>query len=189
MTDYRVLLDEELLDLLSSKSDHAAYAELYHRYFHKLCCFVKRACPEEDVPADIAQDILLYLWEQRKEIHIHSKLVYFLYRAAFNQVLKRQRREKVINAFETYFKSHYDEAYESTDNAIALKEINETVDRALEYMSPKMKLVFTSSRFNHMQNAEISEQFGIPRNTVKDQVKGALRILRKMGLKLNAIFF
>lgn len=188
MVDYKNLKDLELLELLRHSSDHSAYAELYHRYFILLRRFVLRFQVDEGVAGDIAQDVLLDLWERREQIEVRKKLASFLFRSAFHHVLNKYRREKVVAAFEENFRLHYTEAYSSTEDIISTKEINDVVNSAIDQMKPKMKLVFTSSRFENMDTMEISKEYGIPRDTVKHQIKGALSILRRMGLRLHSFF-
>lgn len=189
MVDYKELKDQELWELLHEGSDGQAYAEIYLRYFVLLRRFIAKSCGDDDDASDIAQNILIKLWERHTEIDLQHGLHSYLFRAALNRVQNHQKRERVVAAYESDFRLRYDEAYASTDDIIAVKEINETVGRALTHMNPKMRLIFMSSRFRYMDSAEISRELGIPRDTVRHQIMRALSLLRKMGLKLNSLFF
>ncbi|WP_295122567.1 sigma-70 family RNA polymerase sigma factor [uncultured Chitinophaga sp.] len=189
MNEYNRLTDENLWELVKTGSDHSAYAELYDRYFVKLRRFVTASLKDDDTANDIVQDLFLYLWMKRDEIDIHFKVANFLYRASLFQLLKTKRKSKVVQTYIQHFQKFYEEGHFSTDNIVAVKETTETMERALKNMRPKTKMVFESSRFANMQNGQISEYYGIPKNTVKHLLKEALRVMRDFGLKANSWFW
>jgi RNA polymerase sigma factor (sigma-70 family) len=188
MGQYHLLSDEDLWALVQASSDHSAYAELYQRYYIKLRRLLIHALKDADAANDIIQEIFLHLWVKREDINIQYKISQFLYRAALNQMLKAKRKEKVVQTYIAEFQKLFQEGHHSTDHSVAVKEINETVNRAMEHMRPKTKEIFKSSRFESMESRQISEQYGIPRNTVKHLIKEALRVMRDFGLKANSLF-
>lgn len=171
--------------MLKSSSDKHAFAELYARYFILLRRHAIKFRVEEGAASDIAQNILVDLWMKHKEMNIQHKISSYLYRAVHNQVSKHNRTEVMISSYAEDFRQRYDEAFCSTDDALSVKETNEILGRALDRMSPNMRLAFESSRFQDMTSREISEKFQIPVYTVRDYLKRAMQLIRKMGVRLN----
>lgn len=186
MFDYKGLKDEGLFELIRVNSDERAYNELYSRYHLKLHRFLVKYLDDADAADDILQDIFLHLWVKRDAVKIRAGISKYFFRAALNQIRIVGRREKVIARFEKEFEHSFNEGVETTESVIAVKEIKKAMDRGLELMKPKMRLVYTTSREKDMGYQEISDHLKIPKNTVKDKMKGAIRILRQIAeLKIN----
>ncbi|MNY42390.1 RNA polymerase sigma factor [compost metagenome] len=63
------------------------------------------------------------------------------------------------------------------------KQLKEIIEEEISALPARMQEIFRMSRFEQMSHKEIAEKLALSEQTVKDQVKKALRILRiKLGL-------
>jgi RNA polymerase sigma-70 factor (ECF subfamily) len=92
----------------------------------------------------------------------------------------RQRTvAKYINALQGYINQNPDKA----DSLIREKQLSEIIESEIALLPPKMRVVFELSRKKHLTHRQIAEELGISEETVKSQIKNALKILRvRLGL-------
>jgi len=70
-----------------------------------------------------------------------------------------------------------------TDHRVRENQLWAIIDKELATLPEKMRIVFELSRKNNLSHKEIAEQLGISEKTVKNQVNGALKVLRvKLGI-------
>ncbi|MFD2556779.1 RNA polymerase sigma factor [Sphingobacterium tabacisoli] len=178
--------DEELFFLIKTQQSRTAYAEIYHRYWDILWRFALRHQINPDEAQDTLQDVFTALWQNRAKIEIKTKLSSFLYRATLNQILKKVDRQKVIA---TYIQRLGDKMKEQgllIEEQIYEKELQSNLEEALREMPKKMRQVFEASRFEELSHEEIAQKLNISKETVKSQIKNALKIVRK---HVNSLLF
>lgn len=175
---YRRLKDEDLL-LLLREEDGLAFAALYERYWDVLWRFAFNAMKTEEDASDVVQDVFTRLWDRRQTLHIHTSVSAFLYRSTLNRVITLSNRSKYAEKYVENLKKSFEEGDYTTDNQILEKEMIRRFEEGLENMPSKMREVFEYSHLEQMSYKEIGEQMGIAPETVKRQVKNALKLLRK----------
>jgi len=67
MATYQTLSDAQLTELLR-ESNHAAYTEIYRRYFHLMFVHAYKKVRDEEQAKDIIQDLFTNLWFKRDVI-------------------------------------------------------------------------------------------------------------------------
>lgn len=183
MNDYKMISDRELVRLLK-ESDHAAYTEIYNRYFYLMYTHAFKKLRDEEQAKDVIHDLFANLWFKRElDLKIKS-LAGYLYSAVRNKIFDlfahQQVEEKYIDSLKAYMETVKSV---STDYLIREKEFKAYIEKEIEKLPPKMKLIFELSRKEHLTHQEISERLCISRDNVSTQLTTALRRLRtKLGL-------
>ncbi|MFZ4860850.1 RNA polymerase sigma-70 factor [Sphingobacterium sp. Mn56C] len=180
------LTDEELFTLTQEKEDKAAFAELYNRYWNRLWQFTQRHQISANDAQDVLQDVFTYLWVNKGQIKIKHRFSSFLFRATLNQVLKKIDRSKFIATYAASLTNKLKEQGIRTEDIIFEKELQHTISTALEQMPAKMRAVFEASRFDGLSHEQIAAKYRISKETVKSQIKNALKIMRKY---VNTLLF
>jgi len=180
------LSDEMLFQLLKEQSNRIAYAEIYHRYWENLWRFALKHQIHEEEAQDTLQDVFTHLWENRSIIDLKSKLSSYLYRAILNQILKKIDRQKVIELYIQRLGYKMKEHGLLIEDIIYEKELQQKLNIALNEMPHKMRTVFEASRFEELNHEEIANRYNISKETVKSQIKNALKIIRK---HVHVMFF
>ncbi|MCI5082333.1 MAG: RNA polymerase sigma-70 factor [Saprospiraceae bacterium] len=172
-------LDDELKQLLAQRPDQAI-KQIFHQYYPMMVGTSFNICQKEDVSKDIAQEVLLKLWENHQTISINSSLKNYLKRATINHTIN-------------YLKSkHGNKNYEEVDRLNILDEqtlqkleaedLEAFIRESISELPERCRIVFTLSRFEDLSNKEIAEQLGISVKTVESQITKALKFLRKQVL-------
>lgn len=178
--------DEALLDMLQD-GDQRAFKALYDRYWTPLWSYAVNAMADDDEAEDILQELFMSIWEKRTTLHINTSLKAYLYRAVLNRVIDRIDRSKYRKTYLDDLKRTYDEGTYSTEHILFEKELTERVEACVNQMPPKMRTIFSLSRFERMNHQQISDYLNVSRENVNRQIKNAL-ILLKRNLLVLVIF-
>ena len=185
----KIYTDNELFDLLKS-GDKSALTEIYKRYHGILYAHAYRRFPDREDVRDIVQEIFIALWKNRGTLTITSSLSAYLYTAVRSRVLNVFRNRKVRDAYMQSLQDFMDTGAELVDDKLREKELLQLIEKEVASLPPQMRLIFEMSRFQEKSHKEIAEELDISPQTVRTQVRNALRILRvKLGTSIFMLFF
>lgn len=170
--------DEELIALLQTDADRAI--DLIFRQHYKTCHLsALRIVKDEHIAEDLVQEVFLELWRKRTKHQINTSLKAYLRRSAVNRSLNYIRDLKI--KFDDEDKLPH--KAENQTSALKMMETNELqghIDRAIDSLPERCRVVFSLSRFEEMSYKEIAEKLDISIKTVENQISKALKILRNI---------
>lgn len=174
MSSYGTYTDEQLTALLK-EGDHAAYTEIYRRYWKKLLLIAWNHSKDELAAKDIVHDVFISLWERYPEVEINN-LSAFLATSVKFTVYKYYQKEQRRN--ELALKNYEYEATVNDEHKLDAIFLQEYVNGIVEKMPEKCRLVFGYSRNLGMKNSEIATKIQITEKGVEANLTRALRIIR-----------
>lgn len=86
MKNYTQLPETELVILLK-EGDHAAYSEIYKRFFDLLYVFTFRRLNDEEEAKGILEEVFANLWTSRDILNISGPLSAYLSRTLHNKMI------------------------------------------------------------------------------------------------------
>jgi RNA polymerase sigma-70 factor (ECF subfamily) len=190
MEDFDRWSDEELTAFVRNDV-HGAFAAIYHRYKAPLVIHASRKLGGnlEDA-VEIIQEVFLNFWHNRHGLPEVVNLKAFLYVSVRNKVLNHIQHLKVVDRFADSCQTFALSQGGAADHLIREKQMVEIIEKEIESLPPKMKVVFLLSRKEHLTSRQIAEKLGISEFTVKNHIKSALKILRgRLGLALITMLF
>lgn len=168
---------DELYLLRKLKDDDVNALEvIFNRYYEDLCKYLLMLFRNEIVVEHIAQDIFIYLWENRRTIEIKSSLKSYLYSAgrykALNQLRNKSKQEEINKRiFEVQNGTE-------TISGIEISELEKVIEESISLLPGKCQKIFRLSREEELSYKEIAELLNISINTVENQMSIALKKLR-----------
>jgi len=178
MSIYHTITEEQLITFLKS-GDHAAFTEIYNRYWEILADAAYQRLHSKEDAEEIVQEIFVNLYIRRQEINPKSTLEAYL---------KTALKFKVIDAYRAQ-QLHYNhidkliiEAQEqpiASDDQLDIKELKKRILQATGRLPEKCREVFMMSRFEQLSHQEIADKAGISVSTVKKHLHRAMDSLRK----------
>jgi len=174
MSSYGTYTDEQLTALLK-EGDHAAYTEIYRRYWKKLLLIAWNHSKDELAAKDIVHDVFISLWERYPEVEINN-LSAFLATSVKFTVYKYYQKEQRRN--DLALKNYEYEATVNDEHKLDAIFLQEYVNGIVEKMPEKCRLVFGYSRNLGMKNSEIATKIQITEKGVEANLTRALRIIR-----------
>jgi RNA polymerase sigma-70 factor (ECF subfamily) len=186
MADLKNLSDNELLRLIAN-SNHAAFNEIYHRYFELLYTHAFQKLSNEEVAKDIIQEVFTALWFKRNSADNIKDLAAYLFSSTrykiFDYFAHEKVQEKHLESLQAFLAQN---PIVSTDYQIREAQFKAYIDQEIQKLPKKMRIVFLKSREEGLSYREIANELATSENNVSKQVNNALRVLR---VKLRMLFF
>ncbi len=170
--------DEELLALLPQDGE-LAVERLFQKYYEYLCVAVYRILPDPVTVEDLVQEVFMEVWRKHKSLNIQTSLKAYLKRAAINKTLNFIRDHKIKSEGEEQL-SFFKAKEASAGEQLEAKELQERIQKAIDHLPEKCRIIFMLSRFEELSYKEIAERLDISTKTVENQISKALRLLRQI---------
>ena len=133
---------------------------------------------------DIVQDILIAVWEKRKNLVIQHSLKAYLFSSVRYASYKEWKR--ILTSPNESIESLELPNDDSPIEHLAYHELKNQISQVINDLPARCKEVYILSRENQLSHKEIAERMNISTKTVENQLTKALRILR---LSLNNVPF
>ncbi len=174
------LYDEKTLLQRIAKGDEQAFARLYHHYYQILRPFIWKHSPTPEDAEEVIQQTFLRAWLYREQITGIENMKAWLFRVATREYLTLVRNRLTRRLQWTSLEllpEHPSQARESNE-PLSFKEINELVDKAVETLSTRRKLIFQLRRRELLSVDEIASQLQLSPKTVKNTLGAAVSQVR-----------
>ncbi|MVZ62691.1 RNA polymerase sigma factor [Sphingobacterium humi] len=178
-TNYSIFSDTELMALVR-ENDERAFQEIYQRFFPVLYMHTQKRIADAELVKDLLQDIFTSIWKNRKTLHIEQSVSAYIYAAVRFKVIniyqQQQHLTKYLDSLEDFMNR---EEPVQADFLVRQKDLSSLIEQEVAQLPPGMRRIFMMSRFEQLSHKEIAASLELSEQTVKTQVKKALRILRK----------
>ena len=159
--------------------DKKAFDGLYNYYYPRLHSFIKSFLKTEDDIDDIVQDVFVRLWENRNKIKNVETFNAWIFTVTKNAVITLFRERIKQSSFESRIRELVVQNENYLDTSVEYNEIREKVEKIINQLPEKRKLIFKLSREQGFSNREIADHLGISVKTVEDHMLHSIRYLRK----------
>ncbi len=169
--------DVEIYSLFKTNGEKAMEL-IYNQYYSYLCHATYKILNDSNTTEDIVQDVLMEIWKKKEVININTSLKAYLRRASINKALNHLRSNKRLKFDQ---EDSIKETFIGTDDShekVEFDELSDVINKTIEGLPEKCRIIFSMSRFEQMSYAEIAKALEISTKTVENQVSKALRILR-----------
>lgn len=168
---------DEILSLYK-RDEKAAMQRLFDIYYEPLLLYCNRLIRDPESAEDIVQECFVHIWRSRRLENFDGELDNFMFQAvrfrAINHVRNQKRREKLHhNALEG--EKIVPVFFLEED---AGKEI-ELLYRVINRLPGECRKIFLMACLDDLKYREIADKLEISINTVKTQMRIALRFLRE----------
>jgi RNA polymerase sigma-70 factor (ECF subfamily) len=168
------------------EGDDNTYVFLFRKYYVPLCSYAMRYVGRKDVAEEIVSDTFFNIWNNRTTLEIHSSVKGYLFHAVCNNSLNYLRKLKKEERLDDFFKDNSSgnlgfacTTEELPSDSLILKDLTETIDKAVTSLPPQQQTVFRLKRYEGKKNREIAEIMGLSVKTVEMHLSKALLSLRK----------
>jgi RNA polymerase sigma-70 factor (ECF subfamily) len=173
--------EDEILLLQRLKDDDIKALEIiFHHHYANLYKYLLLIFRNQLLVDHIAQDIFIYLWENRKHLRIQTSLESYLYTAgryqAINQLRNARRRERI----NLRLSQGEDDSGPSPFALLESKELEKIIEEAISTLPERCQQIFRLSREEELPYKEIADVLHISVNTVETQMGIAFRKLRQV---------
>jgi RNA polymerase sigma-70 factor (family 1) len=177
MSSYSILSDKELASLVR-EGDEASFAEIYNRFYGILYLHAYKRLNNEEEARDVIHELFAALWTRRESFEIATNLSGYLYSSVRNRILDIITHKKVEEKYIDSLQHYIDHDFNYADHLVRERDLSRLIEREISFLPPKMREIFELSRKSHLSHKEIALLLDLSEQTVRTQVKKALKILR-----------
>jgi RNA polymerase sigma-70 factor (ECF subfamily) len=173
----RELNETELLDRLV-KDDQLAYRELFEYYYHRLFGLAMVITKSRELSEEIVSDVFIALWRRRSHAVEIENLRLYLYVAIRNTAynyLERLTKTATIPLDQVDFEPSL--PFANPEQAYVTKEMNQRLQRAIEALPPRCRMIFRLIREDGLSYKEAATLLNLSVGTIDNQLVIAVRKL------------
>lgn len=193
MADYQTLPDAELVSLVNTEADEAAFAEIVRRYSPRVFRFASRFFRQYSLVEEMAQEVFLKAFTQLKNFEGRGSLEGWLTRITVNTCINSLRSTKPQN--ETTFTDLSDDESEWLDNQLSASAdapsnaeeqlvAADLVHRVMQTLPKEWRIVLTLIESEGFSMKEVAEAMNWSESKVKVTAFRARRKMRESVEKL-----
>lgn len=179
MSDLYQMTDIELLHLLG-QGDAGAFRVVFLKYNRQLYAAAYNKLRDREEAKDAVQDVFAKLWSKASGISLrNADLSSYLHSAVRHRILDMLSKKKSAGNYLEKLQDYLERSEEHTDCLVRERQMKEIIEKEIAVLPPRMREAFVLSRHGHLSHKEIAQQMNITDQTVTDQVKKALKILKE----------
>ncbi|MEZ0451853.1 sigma-70 family RNA polymerase sigma factor [Sphingobacterium thalpophilum] len=166
--------------------DEKVFKKIFDFYRPLLYRKVRRVCASDLDVEEIMQEIFVQLFLKRDSIPSAEAIFPFLFLVAKRMAITFFRKELSRQKYQLSQLTAWDELSDELERKLAHRDLDRILQEIVSRLPPQQQLVFNKSKIEEMSYAEISEEIGISKNTVRNHLVAACQFVR---LKLDSLLF
>ncbi len=174
MKSYTSYDDGTLVQLLS-RSDQAAFEELYNRYWQRMVGLAYVKLQSSVHAKDVVQELFFELWKRRANLDVKNFENYISVSVKYKIIAllaKEYRQEKSVRAAEPKREDR------TTEEVLRYADLKVQIEKTVSALPEKCQLVFRLSREAGLTVNEISGRLNISPKTTEAHLTKAIKTLR-----------
>lgn len=166
---------ERLFESLQ-RGNKRAFDAFFLRYYPVLCAYASQFVGMTDAE-EIIQDMMVGIWEHRKDIVVGSSLNGYLFRAVKNRCINHLHKIRLHEQVHSFIASNWQSQFEDPDFYI-VEELTGKIEEALAKLPETYREAFVLNRIDGKTYQEIAAALGVSAKTIDYRIQQALKILR-----------
>jgi RNA polymerase sigma-70 factor (ECF subfamily) len=169
---------DKTLILKIKRGDHAAFKELYKRYFDRLYFFSLRYLKNKEETEGIVQEIFIKVWEIRNDLNPEKSFNSFLFTITKNAIFNKMKKRKHERTYAEYMKVFLDQHHNKTENDLIFAEVKDRIESVVKKLPAQRQKTYRLSREKGLSHKEIALKLNISPKTVEAHIRLALKSIR-----------
>lgn len=168
--------DEQLVTIVRDGNDDA-YAELFNRHWQRVYNMVYSRINDRPVTEEMAQEIFMKLWDKRADLVIDNFSAYLytcVKRRCINYIESKIARKKHWERYKVFLPLQDD----STNKTIAFNDLREALEKGLNTIPEKSKMIFRLNRFDGRSVKDIAGQMNLSEKAIQYHLTRSVKKLR-----------
>ena len=160
---------------------------MFRRYYASVCAYAARFVDIEDAE-DVADDVMVWLWEKREGIDIQTTFRQYLFTMVYHRACKVAMRNRLAQDTAAYMNEYRKRHELNEEDFMLVEELKERIKKAIASLPETYRDAFLLHRFEGKSYKEIAEIFNMSPKTIDYRIQQALKLLRKeLGDYLPAV--
>lgn len=168
--------DEQLVCMVRDGNEDA-FAELFHRHWDNVYKMVYSRLRERSVTEGMAQEIFMKFWDKRSKLEIDNFSAYLyscVKHRCINYIESKITRKKHWKHYSGFLPKQDD----STSGTIALNDLREALEKGLNNIPNKSKIIFQLNRLEGQSVKDIAGQLNLSEKAIQYHLTKSVKELR-----------
>jgi len=168
--------------------DKSEFEKLYRLFCQSLVLFTNKYVYDLDIAENIVQDVFVNIWQNRDRLDPTQNFKTYLYTSVKNRALNYTNRQGIERRYKEMIMINERDNH-TPESQYNLRELETQVNKAVESLPEKRRIIFLLSRNDHLTYAEIADVLGVSVKTVENQMGKALKSLRSYLVNIISLLF
>ncbi len=174
-------------EFLSFQSgDEHIFKYVYDTYYDLIIRKVYRLCRELEVAEEIVQEAFVQLFLHKDKLKDPAGIYPYLYIVSKRQAISWFRKKVIRGQFQEYLCHQWQEQSDESQQRMDEKDITQVIHDVINQLPTQQRLVYKMNKFDEKSYHEIANIVGLSKNTVRNHIANASKIIR---FKLDNILF
>ena len=180
MTNRTLKILPEDIDLVSrlQKGDVEAFDLVYTKYAGKLYGFAYKYLKSKVETEEMVQSVFLKIWENHKTLRKESSFKSYLFTITYNEICNHFKKRIHLKKFMDEQLIVKTLVTSDTDELVNYNSIREQVDRIIDRLPERQRLIFLKSRQEGKTTKEIAQELGLSPGTVDNYISESLKFIK-----------
>lgn len=162
--------------------NEAVFKSVFETHFKMIRNYLVYKFKDVEAAEDAAQNAFVILWENCKILKT-GQAKSFLFTTATRLSLNQIKHQKVVSNFELQSNPKKSTS-ESPDFLMEEDELKKQLEKTINQLPEKQRIVFLMNRFDQMSYAEIASMLGLSVKAVEKRMHLALKTLRNVMVNI-----
>ena len=156
-------------------SPKEGFEKIFYQYQRQLYYVALKYLKSPRLAEDAVQDVFLKLWIKKESLDPGQSIKSFLFVSLKNHILNIIRHEKLVILKHIEIMHQTESSKNDTEYQSIYNEYSDILERAIESLPRKRRIIFKLKTFKGLKNDEIAHKLGISVHTVKVQYQMAVK--------------
>ncbi len=187
-TNIKQLTEDEFLSFQSG--DEYIFKYVYDTYYDLIIRKVYRLCRDVEVAEEIVQESFVQLFLHKDRLEDATGIYPYLYTVSKRQAISWFRKKVTRERFQEYLLHQWQEQSDESQHSMDEKDIAQIIYDVIDQLPTQQRLVYKMNKVDEKSYHEIADAVGISKNTVRNHIANASKIVRfKLDNLLFLLFF
>ena len=178
MWNFSADIDCGLLFTAIAAGDETAFKSLFERYRARVYGLAYKWTKSAFAAEDITQNVFIGVWTGRKNLGEVKDAETYFYTIVYNKIYRHLRKEASKARVLRLSGRTGEESSNVTEETVYVNDGERFVNKALERLSPRKRLIYELSRKEGKSYEEIAAALRLSPHTVKSHLAYALKFIR-----------
>lgn len=174
-------------------NDEDAFKKIFELYKNRVFGYVLAITHSSHIAEELTQELFIKLWLSPELLRHVEKIEHYIFTMARNRTLNYLRHAAHDTQIMKELQNRMQKESPNAEDRLVESQYNNLLKQAVEQLSLQRRLVYQMSRDRGMSLDEIAAELTLSRNTVKNHLVEALRLIREFlanhGISILLLFF
>lgn len=166
---------QQAIDSIVCNDDQHAFEKIYKSYYNRLFRLAVSIVKSEELAKEIYDDVMLNIWEKRKQLGSINNFTVYVYVAVKNASLRQLSKTAKVSCIEIDKDFDIEDTTPTAHEQMMSMELLGIINQAISELSPQCRRVFKMVKDDGLKYKEVAEILNVSIKNVEYHMGNALK--------------